>query len=70
MVKGWDRIETMRGVRECCVGIQDGSCWTGVDEMLCLAADCETGVVCAGRKWPWADNSAEQWLTGLYCPQH
>ena len=34
----------MRSMREYLDGFQDGSGWTEVDEMLCLAADCEARV--------------------------
>lgn len=40
MLKEQDRFFTMRSMREYLDGFQDGSGWTEVDEMLCLAADC------------------------------
>ena len=63
MLKDWDRIETLRSVRERCVGIQDSSCWTEVNGMLLLWL--RVSQIEAGARAP-----RRTAITSLYCKQH
>ena len=58
MLEDWDRIEILRSVRKCCVGIQDGSCWTEVNGSCCLVAGRERG----------SAKSEGQIEAGAHCP--